>query len=89
MVRTLTRTASEIAASVQPGSPSEASACNSTRACASLRASASPREIMRPSASRSCAVDVTRYRFATAASRRHATRRKIGPKPANASVAEH
>ncbi len=68
MVRTLTRTASAIAASVQSGPASDASACNSTRACARVRAAALPREISRPSSSRSAAVSVTRYRFAIATS---------------------
>ena len=88
-MRTLTRTASAIRVSVQSGPPSDASACSSTRACASLRASALPREIMPPSASRSSAVNVTRYRFATAASHRQATRQKIGPEHVRARLTEH
>jgi len=48
-----------------------------------------PREIMPPSASRSSAVNVTRYRFATAASYRYALRQKIGPEHVTARLAEH
>jgi hypothetical protein len=47
-----------------------------------------PREIMPPSASRSSAVNVTRYRFTTAASR-HAMRQKIGPENVRARLTEH
>jgi hypothetical protein len=43
---------------------------------------------MPPSTSRSSAVNVTRYRFATAASR-HATRQKIGPEHLRARLTEH
>ena len=88
IVRTLTRTASAIRVSVQSGPPADASACSSTRACTSLCAAALPREIMWPSASRSSSVSVTRYRFATAASR-HATRQKIGPENLKARLTEH
>jgi hypothetical protein len=44
---------------------------------------------MPPSASRSSAVNVTRYRFATALSHRHATRQKIGPENVRARLTEH
>ena len=67
-VRTLTRSASEVAASDQPGPLSDASACGKTRARVSLRASARPREIIRSSAARSFAVSVTRHRLAIPAS---------------------
>jgi len=44
---------------------------------------------MPPSAPRFSTVNLTRYRFATAASHRHATRQKIGPEYVKARLAEH
>src|SRR3954452_1547684 len=66
MVRTLTSSAEAIPSSTRAGPPSASSAWSRIRAWANLRASALPREIIRRRSSRSSAVNVTRYLFATA-----------------------
>ena len=66
--------------------PSDASACSKTRAWVSLRASALPREVTRPSSSRSSVVSVTRCRLVIPASCRQPLPPEIGPETAKATL---